>query len=156
MDRLFVLVAGATLLAGQVSWSRIATAAVGSTLAASSLTLAAAMAGLGVGALLARRRVVVPLCSAMLAITPWLLLLAGRVEGSSGARRFLVAVILAAAHFPFCMVLPGVAGALGLAEVLAPRWALDDLGLWLGAATLLAGLPMLRVSSATAESPRSR
>ena len=170
MGRVFVLVAGATLLAGQVSWSRISTAVVGSTLGSASLTLSAAMAGLGLGALLAgslrhpRRALaaVVPLCSLILAVTPWLLLQAGRVEGSSSARRILAAAILAAAHFPFGMILPcvaagrnrpsgdlyalsafgGVAGALGLAELLAPRWALDDLGLVLGA-TLIAGAPLL-------------
>src|SRR5678809_1091259 len=106
MDRLFVFVAGATLLAGQVSWSRISTAVVGSTLASSSLTLAAAMTGLGLGALLAGRlsrprrmlSVVVPLCSTLLAITPEVLLQVGRVEGSPGVRRLLVAAILALAH----------------------------------------------------------
>src|SRR5262245_40201921 len=153
--RAFVLLSGATLLAGQVSWSRIATAVVGSTLASASLTLSAAMAGLGLGALLAARfrrprpalAVIVPLCATFLAVTPWLILQAGRIEGSPSARRFLVAAILAVAHVPFGMILPcvaagrrgadlyalsalgGVAGALGLAELLAPRWALDDLGL---------------------------
>jgi tetratricopeptide (TPR) repeat protein len=105
----------------------------------------------------------VPLCSAILAIAPRLLVQAGRIEGSPGLRRILVAILLAAAHFPFGMILPcvaagrkrpagdlyavsalgGVAGAWGFAEVLAPRSALDDLGLALGIATLLAGGPML-------------
>src|SRR6185436_4455690 len=110
MGRVFVLVAGATLLAGQVSWSRISTAVVGSTLGSASLTLSAAMAGLGLGALLAgslrhpRRALaaVVPLCSLILAVTPWLLLQAGRVEGSSSARRILAAASRARWASPSC------------------------------------------------------
>src|SRR5258706_8668932 len=118
------------------------------------------MTGLGLGAFLAgallRRRSprrllsgVVPACAAVLALVPLLIL---QIGGAFLLRRGLTTGLLALAHLPFGMILPCVAtpsrggvlyawsalggalGALGLSEVLAPRWGFADIGL------ILAGL----------------
>ena len=71
---LYLLVSGAALLAGQVSWSRLASVPTGGSFVSGMTTLSAAMAGLGLGAFLAgawlRRRSsrtllagIVPACS---------------------------------------------------------------------------------------------
>jgi len=153
MDRLFILVAGAALLAGQVSWSRLATVPLGGSFASGMITLSAAMAGLGLGSYFsgrARIRLLVPVCAAILALAPTLILT---------LPRSLTAAFLLLAHAPFGMVLPcvagrrpassyalsalgGVLGAMGLSEILAPNWGYDTIGLLLAAAILLTGLPV--------------
>ena len=155
-----ILASGAILLAAQVSWSRLASVPLGGSLASGMTTLSAAMAGLGLGAFLAgallRRRsprpllaMIVPICAALLALMPLAILRAGP----------WTALLLLAAHVPFGMILPcvagrrptatyalsalgGVIGALGLSEVLAPRWGYDEIGGILAAAMLCAGLPL--------------
>ena len=164
------------MLAGQVSWSRIASAQIGGSLTSAMVTLSAAMAGLGLGAFLAGRlllrlsprrliRFVVPACSALLTVAPFLILQVGRLEGSSLARRGLAALLLAGAHAPFGMILPciagkrpgglyslaalgGAAGALAFVGFLTPYWGFDELAPALGVLTLLSGLPLCVRASA--------
>lgn len=169
----FVLVSGAALLAGQVSWSRLASVPLGGSLASGMTTLSAAMAGLGLGAFLAgallRRRsprslssVIVPACAAVLAVVPALIL---QIGGSFLLRRGLTSGVLVLAHLPFGMILPcvatpsrggilyavsalgGVIGALGLSEILAPRWGFDVIGLILAALVFVAGIPFWGTAS---------
>jgi len=167
-----VLVSGAALLAGQVSWSRLASVPIGGSLVSAMTTLSAAMAGLGLGAFLAgrllRRRSprrllagIVPACTVVLAVVPLLLV---RIGGSLLLRRGMTAGVLATAELPFGMILPcvagqaptaarsgvlyalsslgGVIGALGLSEVLAPRWGFDEIGLMLAGAAFCSGIPL--------------
>ncbi len=119
-SRALVFALGAAGLGGQVSWSRIAAAAVGGTLGSTALTLAAAMAGLAAGAFLAGRLlerraprgillVVVASSAAALAAMPHLLLLLSALEGSLALRRVLAAALLALGHLPFGAVLPAAA-----------------------------------------------
>jgi len=168
----YVLVSGAALLAGQVSWSRLASVPIGASFVSAMTALSAAMAGLGLGAFLAgrllRRRSprrllagIVPACSVVLALVPLLLL---QIGGSLVLRRGMTAGLLAAAQLPFGMILPcvagpaptagrsgvlyalsslgGVIGALGLSEVLASRWGFDDIGLILAGAAFCSGIPL--------------
>ncbi|MBV8879205.1 MAG: fused MFS/spermidine synthase [Planctomycetaceae bacterium] len=178
-EEVYVLVSGAALLAGQVSWSRLASVPIGGSFASAMTTLSAAMAGLGVGALLAgallRRWAprtillgVVPLCAAILALAPDLIL---RVGGANLiVRRGLAAVLLCAFHAPFGMIFPcvagrrsgalyalsalgGVIGALGLSEGLAPSWGFDEIGRFLAVAALLAGVPLCATAARQVEPP---
>jgi len=179
-DDFFVLVSGAALLAGQVSWSRLASVPLGGSVASGMMTLSAAMAGLGLGAFLAgallRRGsprslsfVIVPACAAVLAFVPALILQTG---GSLPLRRGLTAGLLVLAHLPFGMILPciatpsrgtvlyaesalgGVIGSLGLAQVLEPRWGFDDIGWILAAVVFVAGIPVWWTASCGDSAPK--
>ena len=123
--RVLMVLLGATGLAGQVCWSRIASAAVGGATASSILTLSSAMAGLSAGALLAgfflqrmRARTlllaVIPLCAVALWGVPWLLLRVNFFEGSLPLRRCCGAALLALAHAPFGALLPAASGWRGM------------------------------------------
>jgi spermidine synthase len=168
--RLYILISGAALLAAQATWSRLASAQVGGSFTAAMLTLSAAMAGLGLGA--ARpwrsRRAIVAATALALAATPLVLLQVGRLEGWPVLRLALTALLLAAAHAPFGMILPriagrhastlyalgalgGAAGALAYAELLAPRWGFDEIGVGLSIATLIVGVPLMRTAAAVDE-----
>ena len=118
-SRLLVLIAGATALAGQVSWSRLAGAAVGGTFTSSVITLSGAMAGLAIGAwaaglLLAGRNARKLLLGSLLAggatlaAMPWLIQLIAGLEGSLALRRVLATFLLGAGHVPFGAILPCV------------------------------------------------
>lgn len=155
------------MLAGQIGWARVGSAVVGGTLAATALTLSAAMIGLSAGALLgsaAARRghgrralmAVVGTAAAALAFVPFLLLQLQALEGAPVLRRLLAALLLVLAHLPagaglpLLIALPGASGAgvygsaaLGSAAgallstwLLAPRMALDLMGVLLAALLL--------------------
>lgn len=115
--RTLIFILGATGLAGQVCWSRIAAASVGGATASSAVTLSGAMAGLSAGALISgllliRVRARLLLMSIILASAaallgmPWLLLAVNAFEGSLTTRRVICAALLALAHMPFGAILP--------------------------------------------------
>jgi len=118
--RWIAVATGAAALGGQVGWSRLAGAAVGTTFAATCLTLAGAMSGLALGAALSPAVAVrrgpraalggfLAACAAASALVPFLLLLAGRLHGHPACRFVLVAGLLSLAHVPFGAVLPALA-----------------------------------------------
>ncbi len=115
--RLLLFVAGAASLAGQVTWSRLAAAAVGGTLASAAIVLSAAMAGLAAGGALAAAALgrwnprallsrSILACGVTLAAMPWLLLQVSRAEGSLALRCLLAGILLGLAHVPFGAILP--------------------------------------------------
>ncbi len=125
---LLALLFGFPALAGQICWTRVGSAVVGGTLAATALTLSGAMIGLSAGALLgsaAARRgrgrralaAVIGASAAALALVPSLLPMLQPLEGFPVLRRILAALLLTLAHvpagagLPLLIALPGASGA---------------------------------------------
>jgi predicted membrane-bound spermidine synthase len=158
----------ATAVGGTLAAAAITLAGAMAGLAAGGLLAAAALRRRGPRAVTAGAVVA---GAASLAAMPWLLLQAGRLEGAPELRWTLTAALLAVAHVPFGAVLPSLvawrsarsepvdssggelyalgalgamAGGLGLSEVLAPRLALDHIGILLAAGVLLSGTLLFR------------
>ncbi|MCK6474612.1 MAG: hypothetical protein L6R28_23075 [Planctomycetes bacterium] len=125
---LYLFVLGAAGLGGQTAWARIASAGVGGTAASSAIVLAAAMAGLALGAFLSSRwakaeRVrfalvlSTSLCAAFLAAVPSALgAVASAFAGSLVSRQVAAGVILVLAHLPFGAAYPLVLAWRGAAD----------------------------------------
>lgn len=114
----YLFVLGAAGLGAQTAWARIASAGTGGTAASSAIVLAAAMAGLALGAFLSVRWakgekvrfalvLSTVLCASFLAaVPPALAAVASAFAGSLVSRQAAAGVILVLAHLPFGAAYP--------------------------------------------------